>query len=100
MAVEFVVGREVAEGLPWRALEDVQADDVRHAGLVLGRDVDSGEVFLLYGKHALQAVLRSGESASLPAIGIEIDRDTAELEIACKAVYSIKGRCDYGVCAL
>ena len=98
--LKLVIGAELASGLPWRSLESLHgagAESVSNAAVILGRDVD-GEVFLLYGRDALQRVLSTGEPANLAALGLDIDRDSSELAIARELVERVKGRCDYMEC--
>jgi hypothetical protein len=97
----LVIGHELADGLPWRPLESLrEAEPVRNAAVILGRDVDTGEVFLLYGRHTLEKVLSTGQTAHLPALGLDIDRDAADLQIARELVARVKGRCDYMECEM
>jgi hypothetical protein len=67
---------------------------VRNARVIIGRDVDSQRIFLLYGRKLLTA-LKPGELIEVPVLALEMDADTQELQFAVKMTRYIKGLCDY-----
>jgi hypothetical protein len=65
------------------------------AEVIIGIDVMSRHRFLVYGRDALEEVVRSGEPREMDVFAVELDRETDELERLCALAEVVKGRCDY-----
>ena len=65
------------------------------AQIIWGRDVMTRHQFLVYGRKAIQRVASSGKIQPLPAVMIEIDQETDELEKLLALVQVVKGKHDY-----
>lgn len=66
------------------------------ADVILGRDIISGQEFVVFGRDTLQQVA-SGEDAAegYNILSIEIDRESGQLPLLLDLVRSARGRHDY-----
>jgi hypothetical protein len=74
-----------------------RCEEIETADLIYGRDVNSRNTFLLYGRDLLEEIasLPDGESRTAERLGIELDQETDELEMVAALITLVKGRCDY-----
>ena len=68
---------------------------IKSMDLIFGRDVDTRNTFLLYGRKTLERLARTEQKENLNVMGILLDQDTDELEMACALIQVLKGRHDY-----
>jgi hypothetical protein len=68
---------------------------LKEAEVILGRDVNTRNTFILFGRDTLEEIVRSDEPREVAMMRIELDQDTVELETICALMEVIKGRCDY-----
>jgi hypothetical protein len=78
--------KPVLDGLPW----------LRQAQLIQGRDVKTGNVFLLHGLALLQRIARTRRRENVVILAIELDQESDDLERATAMVAMVKGRSEYG----
>jgi hypothetical protein len=69
--------------------------ELRDADVILGMDVMSRSVFLIYGQDVLEDLARTGEARHLRVLRIGLDQETEELERLVALVETVKGRHDY-----
>jgi hypothetical protein len=65
------------------------------ADLVFGVDVMHGQQFVLFGKPALEELVRTGQSSILGVFNVGLDKETTELEELAALVQDIKGHHDH-----
>src|SRR5262249_38520381 len=63
--------------------------------VILGVDVMTGREFLVYGRDALERVVRSGRPMPMRVLKVGLDQETDELERLIALVLITKGRHDY-----
>lgn len=67
---------------------------VRRADLVVAVDVMTGEELLVYGEVALFLVEFGGRAATFRVLAVELDFDTAEVDVVAALVEAVKGEHD------
>jgi hypothetical protein len=65
------------------------------ADLVFGVDVMSGKQSIVFGRLALEELVRNGQSDILGVVNVGLDQETMELEKLATLVQDIKGHHDY-----
>jgi hypothetical protein len=65
------------------------------AQVIFGVDVMSQREFLVYGRKALEEIVKSGKTQMLSTIHVAIDQETDELEKLVALVHVVKGHDDY-----
>jgi hypothetical protein len=65
------------------------------ADLIFGVDLKSGKQSLVFGRSALEELVRAGKSDILRVVNVGIDQETVELEKLASLVQDIKGYHDY-----
>jgi hypothetical protein len=88
--IHAIFGEDVSEPASPKVVEVL-----REAELVIGRDVDTQNTFILFGREALDAIVLSGETSQLWTLCIELDQDTEEPEMACALMKVVKGSHNY-----
>lgn len=78
----------------WEQLERMQ-DDLRRADVILA--VDAAREVAVFGRSALESVVKSGEERSLTVLRIPIDCSETcdDLERVCAALQTYGGRHEY-----
>lgn len=89
--IHALFGRDISEPNP----DPAPRASLMTADVVLGRDLDSGHEFLVYGRPALDAMARSGRAARVRCLVVELDMQTLELEALVALVTVLRGRHDY-----
>ena len=63
--------------------------------MIFGRDVMTGNLFVVYGRELLSEIAGSGVARSSTGVIIELDQKTKELEKLLALVQALKGKHDY-----
>jgi hypothetical protein len=63
--------------------------------IILGHDMDTGNVFLVYGRETMKRIVDTGKTESLTFEKVSIRQSTTELEMLLAAVNVAKGHDDY-----
>lgn len=79
--------------------DEALLDAVEEIELILGRDVSTQDVFLIYGRDRLGELATELDSKLVDVLMIEVDRQSDELNQILALVQIAKNRCDYVECA-
>lgn len=74
---------------PWEVIENAE--------VVIGRDIANHNEFLIYGRKFLENVAGGDGRGKVRVVGVELDRETQQLEKLIAVVKAVKGSHDYMV---